>query len=208
MVITHHGNQLFKLSFGDITVATNPISKDSKLKPSRFGADVCLISINHPDFNGSDQLGFGDRQPLIISGPGEYETKGVFIKGFPSVSHYGGQEKINTIYTLSLDNINVCFLGALDAKEIPKEMSEALDEIDILFAPIGGNGTLNAADAYKLAVSLEPKVIIPMGYDDSKETLKLFQKESGETGDTVDKFTVKKKDLEGKEGDIIVISSS
>src|SRR4051812_47482383 len=103
MVITHHGNQFFKLQFGDIVIAVNPISKDSTLKTSRFGADVCLISVNHPDFNGADQIGVGDKQPFVISGPGEYETKGIFIKAFQSESNYGGKPHINTIYTLSLD---------------------------------------------------------------------------------------------------------
>ena len=88
MVITHHGNQFFKLQFGDSTVAINPISKESKMSTSRFGADVCLVSVNHLDFNGAEQIGIGDKQPLVISGPGDYETKGIFIKGFPSVSNY------------------------------------------------------------------------------------------------------------------------
>jgi len=221
MVITHHGNQFFKLQFGDTIVVFNPISKsarmnrsdgDSKLKSSRFGADVCLISLNHPDFNGAEQIGIGDKQPLVITGPGEYEIKGVFIKGLPSKSSYDGGEKINTIYTLNLDNINVCFLGGLDTKDIGAETHEAIDEVDMLFVPIGGNGVLNPQDAYKLAVQFEPKVIIPMGYDTPgamKDALKIFTKEGGdESTKPVDKLTIKKKDLEGKEGEIIIFASS
>jgi L-ascorbate metabolism protein UlaG (beta-lactamase superfamily) len=208
MVITQHGNQCTKLQFGDTIVAFNPISKDSTLKPSRFGADICLISINHPDFNGADQVGFGEKKPFVISGPGEYETKGIFIKGFPSHSSYDGGDRINTIYTLNLDNINVCFLGALDTTTIPSQTKESIDEIDILFVPIAGNGVLDAADAYKLAVQLEPKVIIPVGYESSKDALKQFLKESGEDVKAIDKLTVKKKDLDGKEGEVMVISST
>ena len=92
MVITCLGAEFFKVQFGDITLAFNPVSKDSalaaKLKPSRFGADVVLVSAYHEDFNGVDQVTFGDKQPFIISGPGEYEVKSVFIKGFASVSKY------------------------------------------------------------------------------------------------------------------------
>lgn len=211
MIVTHHGNQCFKLQFGDTTIAVNPISKDSVFKPVKFGADICLISLNNVDFNGADQVAFGDRQPFIISGPGEYETKGVFIKGFPSVSHYEGKEGINTIYTLNLDSINICILGALDSKDIPNDILEAIDEVDMLFVPIGGNGVLNAADAYKIAVTFEPKVIIPMGFDTSKtkDQLKTFLKEGGsEDVKPVEKYTVKRKDLDGKEGGIIVLSES
>ncbi len=209
MVITFHGNQFFKMTFGDTVLAFNPISKDSKLKSSRFGADVSLISINNPDFNGSDQLSFGEKQPFVISGPGEYEVKGVFIKGFPSTSTYGGEALINTVYTLALDSINICFLGALDSKEITPEIKGALDEVDILFIPIGGKGTLSAADAYKLAVQFEPKIIIPIGYDDDKDALKTFLKEGGgEQSKPVDKLTLKRKDLEGKEGEIVILAAS
>jgi hypothetical protein len=212
MVITHHGNQFFKLQFGDITIAVNPISKDSKLKPSRFGADICLISVNHPDFNGAEQIGIGDKQPFVISGPGEYETKGIFIKAFASPSHYGGEDHVNTIYTLTLDNINMCFLGAIDAKDISAETKEAIDEVDMLFVPIGGNGVVDAHDAYKLAVQFEPKMIVPVGLDTpgaAKDALKIFCKEGGTTEPKpVDKLTLKKKDLEGKEGEIVIFDPS
>jgi L-ascorbate metabolism protein UlaG (beta-lactamase superfamily) len=211
MVITHHGNQFFKLQFGDITIAVNPISKDSKLKTTRFGADITLISVNHPDFNGADQIGIGDKQPLVISGPGEYETKGVFIKGLASTTTYGGKS-FNTIYSLSLDNISLCFLGGHNSKDVPTETTEAIDEVDILFVPIGGNGVLDAHDAYKLAVKFEPKMIVPVGLDGegaSKEALKIFCKEGGvEQPKPVDKLTLKKKDLEGKEGEVVVFSIS
>lgn len=208
MIITYHGNQFYKLQFGDIVVAINPISKDSALKTSRFGADVCLTSVNHPDFNGQDQIGIGGKQPFVINSPGEYEIKGVFVKGLQSSSNYGGKEMINTIYTLNLDSINICFLGALDIKDISNETKEAIDEVDILFVPIGGNGVLDPHAAHKLAVSFEPKIIVPTGIDTKgaeKDALKIFCKESGdEQPKPVDKLTLKKKDLEGKEGEIVI----
>jgi L-ascorbate metabolism protein UlaG (beta-lactamase superfamily) len=224
MVITYLGAEFFKVQFGDITLAFNPVSKDSalisgpaKLKPSRFGADIVLVSAYHEDFNGIDQVTFGDKKPFVVSGPGEYEVKGVFIKGLLSASGYGGSS-INTIYTVSLENMNICFLGALNTPELANDTVEALDEIDILFVPIGGDGVLEPAKAYKLAVSLEPKIIIPMHYGDmggkgvtasaGKDALKAFLKEAGENPAPVPKLTLKKKDLEGKEGDIVVLESS
>lgn len=202
MIITYFGAEFFKVQFGDITLAFNPISKDSKLKPSRFGADIVFVTANHEDFNGIDQVAHGDKKPFLVAGPGEYEVRGVFIKGLPSEGH----NLINTIYTVSLENMNICFLGALNTPELKNETIEALDEIDILFVPIGGNGVLDAAKAYKLAVSLEPKIIIPMHYDDA--SLKHFLKEAGENPKSEAKLTIKKKDLEGKEGDVIVLEAS
>lgn len=210
MIITFHGAEFFKIQFGDIILATNPISKDSKIKGTRFGADIALVSLNNLDTNGVDQLSFGDRQPFVISGPGEYETKGIFIKGWKSFSEYGGKKNINTIFSVLMENMNICFLGALDnEKSISSEMLEAMEEdVDILFVPVGGEGVLNADLAYKLAVKLEPKLIIPMHYGEvgEKEALKKFLKEAGEDIKPIDKLTLKKKDLEGKEGEIVVLS--
>lgn len=204
MIITYLGLEFFKVQFGDMTLAFNPISKDSKVKTSRFGADIALITTNHPDLNGADQASLGNKMPFVISGPGEYETKGIFIKGFVSSSKYGGEDHINTIYMVSLEGMNICFLGALSSADLKNDTKEALDEIDVLFVPIGGAGVLAASEAYRLAVSLEPKIIIPMHYDDA--SLKTFLKEAGEKVEPVDKLTLKKKDLEGKEGDVVVLN--
>jgi L-ascorbate metabolism protein UlaG (beta-lactamase superfamily) len=210
MIITYFGGEFFKVQFGETTLAFNPISKESKLKPSRFGADIVFVSARHDDFNGIDQVAHGEKKPFVVSGPGEYEVKEIFIKGLASESKYGGKDLINTIYTVSLENMNICFLGAINTPELKTETVEALDEIDILFVPIGGEGVLEPAKAYKLAVSLEPKIIIPMHYGEVgvKDALKIFLKEAGENPKPEAKLTLKKKDLEGKNGDVIVLDSS
>lgn len=205
MVITYQGGAFVKVQFGDITIAVNPISKDSKLKTSRFGADIALVSLNHVDFCGTDQVSFGEKNAFAITGPGEYEIKDVFIKGFKSDSNYGDEPRLNTIYTVNLENMNLCFLGAHGTKDLPSEVSEAIDDIDILFVPIGAKGVLTPSDAYKLAVKLEPKLVIPLHFGDTA-ALKVFLKEAGEESQKpVDKLTLKKKDLEGKEADVVVL---
>jgi len=210
MIITYHGVDFFKVSFGNTTLAVNPISKDSKVKSTRFGSDITLISLNSPEHNGVDVTSRGDKESFVIKGPGEYEVQGVFIKGFLSRSNYGGQEKINTIYTVSLEGINLCFLGAIGDAKISAETIEAIDGIDILFVPIGGDGVLDPAVAHKLAVQFEPGIIIPSHYGEVglPNALKTFLKEVGEDVKPVDKLTIKKKDLEGMEGEIIVLESS
>jgi hypothetical protein len=58
--------------------------------------------------------------------------------------------------------------------------------------------------AAKLASSLEPKLIIPMDYDD--KTLKVFLKEIGEEkAEVVEKLTLKRKDLDNKEGEVLIL---
>ncbi len=204
MIISYQGVESFKISHGDLSIAVNPVSKNSDFKSKNMGADLTLITTNHQDLNGSDQTSRGDKESFVINGPGEYEVKDIVIKGFLSESMYGGEPHINTVYMISFEGMNLCYLGALSNPALSSETLENLENIDILFAPIGGEGTLDPAAAYKLAVSLEPSVIIPMHYTD--ESLKKFIKESGEEAvKPIEKLVVKKKDLEGKKGEIVVL---
>ena len=205
MVISYVGGECFKVSQGDLTLSFNPPGKGSSLASAKFGADIALVSLNHKDFNGVENAGFGERQPFVIHGPGEYEVKETIIHGFGMPATYDGKETINTIYSVSLEGMNLCFLGAVGSAELPQAAKQELDDIDILFVPVGGGNVLGHAAAYKLAVQLEPKVVIPMHYDTT--SLKSFLKEAGaEDTKPQDKLTVKKKDLEGKEAEIVVLS--
>src|SRR5210317_1439380 len=112
MVITHHGGSFIKVTFGDITLAFNPISKKSKLKQTKFGSDIALISHNHEDANGVENVTHGDRAPFVISGPGEYEINNVTVLGFKGTTEYAGKEAINTVYVVMLEGMKLCFMGA------------------------------------------------------------------------------------------------
>ncbi len=166
MIITYQGGRSFKVSQGELSLAINPKAKTS--------ADVTIFTDDRGDT--SDKSGF------VIDGAGEYEIKGIFIKGF-----LGGT------YLITFEGIRICLLGQTAGDE--------LEDIDIL---------LTSTDAYKTAVSLEPAIIIPMGYDPStssgQASLAQFLKEAGESGvEPLDKLVIKKKDLEGKEGEVVVL---
>ena len=207
MIITHHGKQFFKLQTGDRVIALNPISKDSKIKASGFGADIALISENHADYNGRDTVTYGDRVPFIINGPGEYEVSDILIRGYATKGTDGKTDLINTVYYFEFDDIKICFLGALYEGVLSPEAREAIDVVDILFVPIGGKTVINAETAAKLARTLEAKMIIPMDFDSDQDAdaLKKFLKEtSTKEADPVEKLTLKSKDLAGKEGFVVV----
>ncbi len=210
MVITSQGIEAIKIQHGDTTVAFNPPSKESKFSGTSFGADVVLISANHPDLNGAEQASRKDKEAFVVSGPGEYEVDGLFIRGFSSKTNYDGRERINTIYTITIDGIHVAYLGALNEAELSPEAKEELGEADILFVPIGGDGVLNSSEAYKTAVKREPGIIIPIHYGKvgEKNALKNFLEEGGQDDvRPIEKLTVKKKDVDSKQGVIVVLKS-
>ncbi len=205
MVITYYGMGFVKAQLGDTIIAFNPISKDFDPKAPKFGADLALISLRDEAYNGRDNVSFGTKVPFIIDGPGEYEISGIFIQGFPSEGPAG---KINTIYTVLLEGIKMLHLGAMASTQLAPEVIEDMGVIDIVFVPLGDNA-LNPKEAAKLATSLEAKVIIPLicQAKGGEELLATFLKEAGGSGETVDKLAIKRKDLEGKETEVIVIKS-
>lgn len=206
MVISYHGGQCFKVSFGDTTLAFNPISKKSKLDQVKFGSDVAFVSMRHPDFNGVEQVAHGSKQPFIVDGPGEYEIGQVTARGFGVKTTYDKEERYNTIYQVHLEDMNIVFLGSLGDPEVDPKILSELGDIDILFVPIGGGDVLEVPQASKLAVKLEAKLVIPMHYDNT--ALKAFLKEeSKDSLKPVDKLTLKRKDVAAMSGDVAVLKS-
>lgn len=196
MIITYHGATTFKITQGDLTIAINPQTKGGP----RFGSDVVFVTTNHDDMNGVDAVTRGDKVPFAITGPGEYEVRGVTAQGFGTASDYKGTT-LNTVYLATIEDIKVCFLGTLKGTDLPNEMFERMDDLGILFVPINGD----PRGAAKLVVKCEPRLVIPMHYSDAD--LKTFLKEAGAEGTkAVDKLTLKAKDLTG-EGEVAVLKA-
>ncbi|MCX6712393.1 MAG: MBL fold metallo-hydrolase [Candidatus Vogelbacteria bacterium] len=208
MIITYHREGFVKVQQGELVVAFNPISRDIDPKATRFGADLCLVALNSPSFNGCETVTFGNKEPFTINGPGEYEIDGIFVYGHSSE---GADGQVNTIFTTEIEGIRLCHLGALATPVLDPKTIEDIGGVDILFVPIAGGPVLSPKDAAKLAASLEPKIIIPVMSEgsDGEAALKTFAKEiGGNTENRVDKLTIKRKDVEGKEDEVIIIQAS
>jgi hypothetical protein len=208
MVITWFGAQYLKLQLGDTVIGINPIGKKAGLPTTKFGSAIALVSAERPDMNDLDQLAYGEKQPFAIRGPGEYEIQSVPIVGID-----GGlspDEKIrNTIYVLEFDQMRICVIGAQKNPSLTSEQIEQIGEVDILFVPIGGGDVLSPAEAGKLAVTLDAKLIIPVHYAPKSKELATFLKETGaEDAKPEEKLTVKRKDIESFEGEVRVLLSA
>ena len=207
MILTYHTGGCVRASAGDTTLVFGPVSKSSKnFKPTNFGADVAFVPImSNPDMNGVEEAGRGEKQPFVIFGPGEYEVSGVAAHGFSTTSTYGGKEHLNTVFHVDFDGLSVLYMGALGSMDLPADLLE-LDSPDVLIIPVGGNGALSPADAQKLAVKLEAKIVIPILCDD--KILHQFLKEAGaEKTAPVEKLTIKFKDIADKQNEVVVLES-
>lgn len=205
MFLTWHGQSCFKIQSRDITLITDPISKQSGLKPLRLsGSDIIILSHLEDDFQ---ELKTG---ALIIDGPGEYEVKKIFIQGI-SIIQNQGKESI-TIYWIELEGMTLGFFGPLNT--IPTDVQlEKLEGIDILFIPVGGHKVLDAKKASQVISQIEPLLVVPMHYRISNLKEKLdsvdsFCKEMGiKSSEKIERLRIQKKDLPQEEMKIIILQN-
>ena len=208
MVITWYGQSCFKIQSGETVIFTDPFAKEIGLTPPRGQANIVAISHNHFDHNNQEALS-GD--PLVVEGPGEYESKGINIKGILSFhdDKEGKERGVNTIYVIEMEGIKICHLGDLGQSKLAAEQVEKINGVDILLIPVGGTYTIDGETAVDIINQIEPRIVIPMHYKISGLAVKIegvdaFLKEMGiAKKEMVDKLTLKKKDL--PEGDIQVV---
>ena len=166
--ITWHGQACFKIKGRAASVVVDPYESDfTGLKPLKLEADIVCVTHSHQDHNNTKAVKTSEGQdPFIISGPGEFEKMGINIVGVASFhDNSQGQERgKNTIYNISVDEVNVVHLGDLGQKKLTQEQVEQLSSCDVLLIPTGGTFTIEAKDAPDIIAQLEPKIVIPMHY--------------------------------------------
>ncbi|MEK9130144.1 MAG: MBL fold metallo-hydrolase [Patescibacteria group bacterium] len=205
MEITWLGRSCFKIQNKNTTLIADPYDGTYiGLKPlSRLKADIVTSSHEHRDHNYIEVIsGVENEPPFVISTPGEYEIKNIFIYGIPSFhdKNQGTERGPNTIYLIKIDEITIAHLGDL-GHILSAEQLEKIEKVDILLIPIGGNVTVDAKEAKQIIGQIEPKIIIPMHYKVSglKNELDEIDKFYLEMGikkmDSINKLKISKKDL-------------
>ena len=200
MEISWLGHSCFQLRGKNVTLVTDPYSPtaQSDLRLGKINAPIVTISHNHPGHNYAMGVS-GD--PYVVHGPGEYEISDVLITGVPSYhDNKRGQERgRNTIYVIHMDDIVICHLGDL-GHLLQEEQLEEVADADILLVPIGGQNTINAAQAAEVISQVEPRIIIPMHYrleaTEASNPLSKFCREMGiETINTQPKLSITRNTL-------------
>ena len=219
MQILWYGQSCFQIiaarNKGEQTaILIDPFSEDIGLKLPKLEADIVLVTHDHRDHNNVKAVG---GNPFIITGPGEYEIKKVFIQGIPAFhdASAGKERGEVTIYTIDAEGLRLCHLGDLGQKELTEEQLEKIGEVDILIIPVGGVYTISAKEAFKVMSQIEPRITIPMHYQIPKlnppaggklEGLDKFLKTVGlKSIEPLNKLTIKEKDISPEEAKIIVL---
>ena len=145
---------------------------------------------SHPDIvvrtegeTVADRLRPREGQPQEVSGPGEFEVRGVSIHGIPAGP--------TTIMRIELDDVRVAALGRLD-RQLTEEEVDELGQVDVLAVPVGGVDALGAVAATKVVNAIAPVIVVPVRYRSAGvpgagdyEPLDKFAKEMGLTEGSV-----------------------
>ncbi len=187
MEITYAGHSCFKIKGKNATVVFDPFNPESTgYKLPKLEADIVCISHSHDDHNYSEAVKGTEEgtSPYVISGPGEYDLKGVYVQGFQTFhdNKKGEERGKNTAYYVRIDDMFILHLG--DLGHFPeKSMLEEIEDVHVLLVPVGGIYTIDYKMASDIVSEFEPNYVIPMHY----RTEKLTVPKASEM-DPVDKF--------------------
>jgi len=216
MNIQYYGHSCFKLTAKpagrgqeDVTIFIDPFDKAVGLRPPQGQADIVLVTHDHHDHNNVEAL---KGEPRVIDIPGEYSVKGVNIVGINSYhDNKNGQERgQNTIFIIETEEIRICHLGDL-GHDLSEKQLEEIDGVNILMIPIGGKYTIDGKQACDIIKKVEPNIAIPIHYKITGSTVDIDDEKKfcGEMGncpkERVSKINIKKKDLEEKSMQVIIM---
>ncbi|MDQ2715967.1 MAG: MBL fold metallo-hydrolase [Chloroflexota bacterium] len=214
------GHSCFQVRGKQVTLITDPFAPQAvenapqrePLKLGKINASIVTISHEHPNHSYVQDIG---GNPRVVRGPGEYEISDVLITGVAAYhdNKHGQERGRNTIYVIHIEGVVVCHLGDL-GHTLQEEQLEEVADADILLIPIGGQHTINAAQAAEVISQVEPRIVIPMHYDppasagshESPDALDKFCREMGvETIEPQPKLVVTRSTL-SDETQIVILS--
>ena len=162
MKIRYFGHACFEIvSNKGLKVITDPYTKVGYELPQGLTADILTVSHGHFDHNFTQAVAsryiVSDAKSYLIE---DVECKGIFSYHDPKNGVLRGE---NIIYKVQIDGFSLCHLGDI-GEECSETLAKELGEVDVLFIPVGGTYTIDAAQAFEYIEKLSPKLVIPMHY--------------------------------------------
>jgi L-ascorbate metabolism protein UlaG (beta-lactamase superfamily) len=127
-------------------------------------ADLVLVTHEHLDHNGVEAIG-GD--PTVLrSTAGRHESPiGEILAVASEHDQAAGTERgPNTIFVFELDGVRVAHFGDFGQRRLREEQAQAIGSVDLVFVPVGGGPTVDAAQARQIVDEVGAKWVVPMHY--------------------------------------------
>ncbi|MFW6110071.1 MAG: MBL fold metallo-hydrolase [Patescibacteria group bacterium] len=199
------GYSCFKIRGVDGSVIIDPYrEKATGLDWNPRKADVVMVTKEEPTRDNVD--GVKDLR-YKISSPGEYEVQTISVVGI-GINNTG--ELLTTAYQCTVDELRFLHLGGLD-DVLDDSVLSVLTEIDVLFVPVGGGAVLDFEKAAKVVAQIEPKIVVPMHYQQGTEQLSnlasvdKFIEEMGEEKEQREVLKLKSRSALPEDTEVIVL---
>ena len=151
MEITYHGLSCVRLRGRETTVVVDP--PQAQLPGlAKSGSGLVVRTEGATD---SEKLRYREGHVQEVSGPGEFEVRGVSVYGIPVDGV--------TVMRITVDDVRVVSAGRLN-RQLTEDEIDAIGRVDVLVVPVGGGDALNATSATKLVQALEPAIVVPARY--------------------------------------------
>jgi L-ascorbate metabolism protein UlaG (beta-lactamase superfamily) len=174
MRIQWYGQSAFALEGEEVSVFIDPFGDMSPLAGRGMQFDypaieavepqLLLITHEHLDHNGIEAVG-GD--PTVLrSTAGRLESPiGEVVAVASEHDQAAGTERgPNTIFVFELDGLRIAHFGDFGQAALRDEQAEAIGAVDLIFLPVGGGPTADAAQAREIVDRLRPRWVVPMHY--------------------------------------------
>ena len=158
MQISYFGNLGFLLKGSETNVAL-------ALPAEKIGSAEIVITATE-----NEKIKAGENQ-TVFDWSGEYEAKGISAMLIPV-----GKEKPSRIAKIIIDEISILHLDGV-GEELTEKEEEKIGNVDILLISVGKNAVLNEKQIKNTIEAIEPKLVIPMNFENGEE--KEFAKNMG-----------------------------
>lgn len=164
MVLRYYGHSLFTVTLdGGTVILTDPYNRFCRYPRRELAADVVTISHHHYDH---DALEVVMGKPTVLDEAGYYlPADDIVVTGIETFhdNHEGARRGKNVIFVIDAEGVRLAHLG--DLGHLPDDAQiEAIGRPDVLFVPVGGTFTLDAARAVRCVEILNPRMTVPMHY--------------------------------------------
>lgn len=162
MKVRWWGHSSFFIENNGIRIITDPYDDSLTYHKIEDKADYVTVSHGHFDHNSFELLG-GNFE--VIDGLDGLKNSEIEIEAIKSYhdSHHGEDRGNNLIFLINIGDIEICHLGDL-GHLLDDNIIKKIKNVDLLLIPVGGNYTIDAEQAFKIARDIDPATIIPMHY--------------------------------------------
>ena len=165
MKIKWFGHSCFLLtSAAGVKLLMDPFKPESYLSYPRVLTDAAIVTVSH-EHNDHNYLDDIAGKPEVLRGSLDKKINGIHIKGLSAFHDdvRGKERGVNTIFCVTMDDINICHLGDLGHVPSAAEIS-LIGKVDVLLVPVGGVFTIGIDGATEVIGAIKPHISIPMHY--------------------------------------------